>query len=404
MEYLDLSPDERAALAGAGRALLKRKSDMLEGLHSALERAVPGYLLVPERAEMESMEANLALLFTMLEHGAWKAGTPADALEAARLAARLGLTQVDLARIYHYGQDVLWNDFLAPALAVECSDADMLSRSSRVAFRVLSEFLTRVERDVSEQMRRELVTVGSPAERIDAVKSVLTGSDPGADLLGYPLLGRHLAFICWATPGDGADHATVLDAATAVARVLPARARLVVQASARTAYGWANVRPSEKVNTAHVESLLRERAMGVHVAIGTGTTGVNGFRAGHEEARIVFEHVSRGLRPAPSVTDYDRIALLSLLLADRDQAVTFARRQLGDLAGEGIELRQLRDTVRIYLGAHLSPLRTAQALHLHRNTVNNRIKRAEAMLGYPLADSRFELQAALTVLHSLEKV
>jgi|GEM_PF-4639021 len=402
VEYLDLAPDERAALAAAGRALLRKKSDMLEGLHGALELAVPGYLLVPERAEMESMEANLALIFTMLEHGAWKAGTPADALEAARLAARLGLTQVDLARIYHYGQDVLWNDFLAPALAQECADADTLARSSRLAFRVLSEFLTRVEREVSEQMRRELVAVGSPAERIDAVKSVLTGGDPGTELLGYPLSGRHVAFICWATPSDGADHATVLDAATTVARVLPARARLVVQASARTAYGWATMRPTETINTAKVESILRDRSLGVHVAIGTSTTGVNGFRASHEEARIVFDHVSRSLRPAPSVTDYDHIALLSLLMADRDQAITFSRRQLGDLAGDGTALRELRDTVRIYLDSHLSPLRTAQALHLHRNTVNNRIKRAETMLGYPLSDSRFELQAALTVLHSLE--
>lgn len=389
-------------MAGAGRELLKRKSDMLASLHAALELAVPGYLLVPERAELESMEANVALIFTMLEHGAWKAGTPADALEAARLAARLGLTQVDLARIYHYGQDTLWNDFLAPALAKECANVEVLARCSRVAFRLLSEFLTRVERDVSEQMRRELVMVGSPAERIDAVKSVLTGSDPGAELLGYPFLGKHVAFICWATPDEGADHAAVLDAATAVARALPARARLVVQASARTAYGWANMRQSESVNTAQIESTLRDRGLGVHVAFGTGSTGLGGFRVSHEEAQLVLDHVSRGLRSAPSVTDYDQIALLSLLMADREQAITFARRQLGELAGEGADLRQLRETVRVHLNSHLSPLRTAQTLHLHRNTVNNRIRRAESLLGYQLADSRFELQAALAVLHSLE--
>lgn len=402
MEYLELDQEHRDVLAAVGDALSVRRAQALDGLHRALEAAVPGHLLMPEREELESMEANVVAICTMLQRGASHHGTPTEALEASRLAARLGLSEADMSRVYSYGQDVLWLEQIQPLLAETCSSQESLVRCSRIAFSMLSEFLTRVEREVSDQLRRELLRRGSPAQRIDVVRSVLAGQDPGADVLGYRVSGRHLAMIFWSPVGKGADPATVLAEATEVLRALPAGARLVVQASARTAYGWVAVRPGQHIDLADLEAATKGRSSVVHVASGSAGRGLDGFRASLEEAQRAHDFVTRSSGPIPAVTTYDRIALVSLLLNDREQAEAFARRHLHDLTASTTESRDLRRTALTYLGVHRSTARTAEILHLHRNTVNNRIRRVEAILGYPLSDSGLELHVALMVFQSIE--
>jgi DNA-binding PucR family transcriptional regulator len=54
--------------------------------------------------------------------------------------------------------------------------------------------------------------------------------------------------------------------------------------------------------------------------------------------------------------------------------------------------------VRVYLESYRSQSRTARLVHVHRNTVGNRIQRAEELLGFAVAKSRPELYAALVIL------
>lgn len=402
VEFLELSSDERTVLAAAGRSLRHDLERMMLRVHESSAEAAPGYLEVVEREEVESYESNLTAICSMLQHGAWKAATPPDALEAARLAARAGMSAVEMARIYHAGQDVLWLEFVAPAIASESRTDGLLARCLEVAYRMLSEYLGRVEKDVCEQLRQEQLRTGTPAQRIDAVRSVLAGYEPGEELLGHSLRGRQIAFICW-TPLERATRPPVIiDVATLVAKHLPAGSRLLVQAAARTAFGWVNLRSADQhVDPASIEAALRRQGLAAHVALGSVASGVGGFRSSHEEAQRVMQYVIASNRVAPSATDYGQVAYIALLLADREQAESFARRQLGPLADDSPALAELRDTVRVYLESHRSQSRTAELLHVHRNTVGNRVQRAEELLGVALEDSRPELYAALAILKAV---
>ena len=98
----------------------------------------------------------------------------------------------------------------------------------------------------------------------------------------------------------------------------------------------------------------------MHVAIGQAADGVPGFRLTHEDAGRVQVVVARARRPAPSITHYAEIALVTLLTADREAAADYVRRQLGDLGAHGPEMGRLRRTVRVFLDTGRSHARTAE--------------------------------------------
>jgi DNA-binding PucR family transcriptional regulator len=62
---------------------------------------------------------------------------------------------------------------------------------------------------------------------------------------------------------------------------------------------------------------------------------------------------------------------------------------------------RLRETVLAFLVSGGSPTRVAEELFVHKNTVTERIKRAEEMLGRKVNESPVELEAALTLAAGL---
>ncbi len=79
----------------------------------------------------------------------------------------------------------------------------------------------------------------------------------------------------------------------------------------------------------------------------------------------------------------------------------FVRTTLGPLAGRDAAAARLRETLRIYLSEGESAPRAAQRLYAHRNTVLQRVARAEELLGHPIAGRRLELALALELTHRL---
>jgi DNA-binding PucR family transcriptional regulator len=88
------------------------------------------------------------------------------------------------------------------------------------------------------------------------------------------------------------------------------------------------------------------------------------------------------------------VQLAALALQDEQRAREFVARTLGPLAGAD---RELRDTLGVYIGEHFSAARAARALYTHRNTVLNRLQRAERLLPAPLAGHGVEVGAALEI-------
>ncbi|MBA3744798.1 helix-turn-helix domain-containing protein, partial [Sporichthya sp.] len=87
----------------------------------------------------------------------------------------------------------------------------------------------------------------------------------------------------------------------------------------------------------------------------------------------------------------------SALLADPEAARRFATAELAGLAAADVSTARLRDTLEAYLAEGASHKRAAQRLTLHEKTVEQRVRRAEELLGRPLAGRRGAVEAALVV-------
>jgi DNA-binding PucR family transcriptional regulator len=128
---------------------------------------------------------------------------------------------------------------------------------------------------------------------------------------------------------------------------------------------------------------------------------VAGFRTSFGEAKHAARIGALIGDSKSSVTSYARVELVSLLASDLPRAREFVASRLGPLAVTGGTAERLRETVLAFLVSGGSPTRVAQELFVHKNTVAERIKRAEQMLGRRVNESPVELEVALTLAASL---
>lgn len=108
----------------------------------------------------------------------------------------------------------------------------------------------------------------------------------------------------------------------------------------------------------------------LRLGVGAGTASAEGLRASLCQARFA-------LTAADAVVPVRGV---------------FGARTLGPL-GDGM----LRETLEVFLANNCSWTRTAEALHLHVNTVHYRIERVESLTGRDLSrlDHKLDLYAAL---------
>jgi DNA-binding PucR family transcriptional regulator len=104
---------------------------------------------------------------------------------------------------------------------------------------------------------------------------------------------------------------------------------------------------------------------------------------------------------ATAVTSYERVELVSLLASDLPRARRFVAAQLGPLASTSEPAARLRETVLAFLVAGGSATHAAKELYVHQNTVTNRVKRAEELMGRRVNHSPVELVCALELAAAL---
>ena len=148
---------------------------------------------------------------------------------------------------------------------------------------------------------------------------------------------------------------------------------------------------------AYLESLagLFAARREVHAAVGVPGQGQAGFRRSHL-ASVDAYRVARAAGRT-GVTGYAEVGVLALLSADPERTRWFVAEELGDLAGAGPALGDLRETALCYLDSGRNLMETARRLHVHRNTVVYRLAKVERLLGRPLDERAFATQAALTL-------
>lgn len=98
---------------------------------------------------------------------------------------------------------------------------------------------------------------------------------------------------------------------------------------------------------------------------------------------------------------YRDIDVTALLCSDLNAARRFVKDELGALAVDTPHGEQLRSTLRQYLSCERSLATAAARLHVARNTVTYRVKRAQELIGHDVSSRLLHVMAALEVAHVL---
>ena len=319
----------------------------------------------------------------------------AEVLAVARDALRRGADQMLLSS-YHASQNVAWRYSMQLLFSLS-SDPDVLREALDLTARSIFAFIDDTVAALHEQIERERaeLTKGSHAERLEVVNLILEGApistDQAAARLRYDLRQRHTAAIVW-TDGEIGDRRDLDRAAELLARAGGARRPLTVIPSVASVWVWVGTPDGIDSRTA---AAALEPIAHVRGALGRSGAGIDGFRRSHLDAlatQRLMSTASDDLR----VAGFADVELVVLAAHDPDRAGEFVTRTLGELATADPILRH---TVRTYIREDFSPTRTARALYTHRNTVLNRLQRAEQLLPAPLDHRGVEVGLALEIVH-----
>ncbi len=346
---------------------------------------------------LASCSSNVETILSMLTTGipASAAQAPVTALEHARAMAARGAEVNDTLRFYRLGQGHFL-DRWAEALEAAVGDPVRVLAALREATDFAVEYVDLVSASVSAEhlAERERRQRRSALLRADLVRALLAGEphDPHAAerTLGHRLDGPQLCAVCFSPrPTDRLE-----SAAQAVAEACGASRPLVLPDGASALTVWMSPRDPSGEHADLVRRALETRPYPVSVGLGTVGRGLDGFRKSHDEA-VRARRVAELTRVPTGLTAFDDVTLLDLLLRDVESAGRFTRRELGPLADPELAHRPLRDTLRAVLEPRGGISHAARALGVHRNTVLQRVRKAEELLGHPSDQRATEVHAAL---------
>lgn len=350
-----------------------------------------------------SCSSNLEAALSMVRHGidVSAAAAPVTALEHARAMAARGYSVDVMLRFYRMGHAYFTERILAgitelvpePALAVE-----VLDRLQRYAF----AYIDRISSEVAAEYVAELdrIHARERAARTDAVRALIAGGR--VDLrhaertLSHRLTGWQTAFVCW-TDRDDVD---LMRLGAMVGAQLGSSRPLLVPDGARALWGWVSTPGAPGVTVSDLAPLVEQIPDTVRVTVGMPAQGAAGFRDSHVQAQRGRRISELGGRLA-EITPYAEVALVDAMSGDVDLARSFVAAELGALAVLGPREEEERRALLAVLDTQGGLAAAAEALGVHRNTVLQRMRRAEERRGRAATERVAELHAALRVAQVL---
>ncbi|MGI5472984.1 PucR family transcriptional regulator [Streptomyces sp. CA-132043] len=295
---------------------------------------------------------------------------------------------------------------LTHALMTACQEltppaerAEQFRRVSELLFGFVDEFSSRMTAEYLSEHDRWLTS--GAAAREETVRTILDGQPvrqaAASELLSYRLEGRHLAVIAWCD-SPAADAAG--DLQRAAAELLHSRgctSTLVLPTGRTTVWAWGVPQAASAAPTPGGFPAPE----GIRFACGSVRNGLPGFRQSHEDARHTVRVMQLDPHGTASVVDHPDIQLAALLSADLSALRRFVSDELGDLAADSRQADQLRRTLHLYLRNERSLTVAAAQLHIARNTVTYRVKRAQQLLGHDLTPRLPEVMSALEAARTL---
>ena len=334
---------------------------------------------------------------------------PPAAVDYAREFVRRGLPLDSLLRAYHIGQATFFKRWTEKA-HTEIGDPDELVEAIKVGATWTFEFVETLSAGLVRRYgeERERWVRSAAAIRTQVVDTLLADEpiSVGASSrrLGYELDRNHQAFVLWtdAWAEDGEQALAMLErVALEVIGSLGPMTPLLVPRARLCLAGWVGWR-GDRIFQREPLELDRKRFPAVLAGFGSPGHGVAGFRRSHREALHARRVAQLTRRRAGSVTRYDDVALAALASADVEHAREFVARELGQLAADDDHSLRLTATLRVYLEENMSPLRAAQRLGVHDNTISNRIRSAQELLPHPIEHRSSELLVALSLIRLVQ--
>lgn len=398
-----LVPDHGADVGrGIAASLLANVSTLAEDMLGYIVERIPE---VGEDAELRgltlgSCSSNLEAVLSMFRHGidVAAAEAPVTALEHARAMASRGHSVDVMLRFYRLGHEY-FTEKLSGWLTERIDDPTVALRTFIDLERYGFQYIDRISSLVAAEYVAELDRRQNQAraERDDVVRALLAGERVdiarAERVLSHRLTGRQIGFVCWVD-----DRGVDLDRfAKQVGKYLGVSHSLVVADGPLAVWGWASITGDVRTSLTGMTTELPDECKSVHIAVGSPHPGAAGFRASHVEALRTRRVIELSGRATPSITAFSDIALVDAISRDLDAARAFVAAQLGDLARDDVKERGERAALLAVLDAQGSLTAAARTLGIHKNTVLQRMRRAEERRGRPATVKIAELHAALVV-------
>ncbi|WP_214364560.1 PucR family transcriptional regulator [Pseudonocardia sp. H11422] len=142
----------------------------------------------------------------------------------------------------------------------------------------------------------------------------------------------------------------------------------------------------------------RSFCVGVSRVVPDAATAPEALTTAYQQARKSVA-IGRRIHGAGSVTHFGGLGVHRLLslVPDPAELRSFATEVLGELAGDGPEILDLRVTLQALLDNNFNVAETARSLHFHYNTLRYRIGKLERMLGPFATDPTLRLDISLAL-------
>jgi DNA-binding PucR family transcriptional regulator len=402
VEHEPASEQVDALVTEVARELERELEELNSDVCALLIERIPA-LNVPEEDVREllvaSVHSNLATALHTLAHQipVEQIDVPAAAAYYARRVAQRDIPQDALLRAYRLGE-ARFNQWWLRELGGRHPDPDLLIAAVRHAMRVTSAYIDTVSQNLIEIYAEEqqLWAQRTGASRAVQVREVLQDETLDAaaaeSLTGYRMTGPHVGLVAW-TPRE--ETVRKVESAIQVITGATGQQPLAVLADDHTLWAWASGPCVAELSVEQLRTALDQRNSGAKIALGNPLPGLTGFRASHQQAlraqQVAEIHGGR----AGAVTTFAEVAMSSFLAGDLAGARRWVADVLGCLAGDDDATAELRRTVLAYLRAGSSLIDAAAQLHLHKNTVRYRLRKAEDVRGSPISERRVDLEVAL---------
>jgi hypothetical protein len=359
-----------------------------------------------------SVEGNVGTILHALRYdiAVERIEAPTTALEYARRLAQQGVPVNALVRAYRLGQRRMNELVFAELRTIDIPEPMRVAVIEAITG-TLFEFIDWMSQQVVAvyEEERERWLENQNSLRALRVREVLAANksidaDAATTSIRYPLRWHHLGLVMW-YPDAGPEG----DQLARLQRFLrelgesagTAASPLFVAADRSCGWGWLPYRAAVTDAPAKVREFTLARPDSPSVAIGTMSSGVDGFRQSHREAETARSVALIAKRPEPTViaaTD-PGLSVMARLGGDVAGTRDWVATVLGDLAADNENDARLRETLRVFLACGSSYKVAAEQLNLHFNSVKYRVGRAIARRGREIGSDRLDIELALLACH-----